>query len=363
MPDMNERQDRWYHRINPNWVGWAVTFAVAAAVALLSGKPIPPPPPLPDGPLFQGWVEDKEAVDSVQDKQAFKSFGETPAGRVVLGEEEKDVFLWDACRKVTGDILPARNQGQVGSCVSFGTASAIEHLLCVQIVLNGNKTQYKDLAQEVIYGGSRVQIGGGRIRGDGSVGAWAADFVQKYGVVARDAEELGQYSESRCREWGRSGVPDKYLKIAKESPVKSVVLVKNSGEAKKSIRQRYPIAVCSNQGFSFQRDKDGFAAPKGTWAHCMAIVGYTQEPRPGFFILNSWGDKIHTGPLGKGNPSPAGFWADEKVVDRMLAQGDSWAFSDAVGFPARKIDPIDWILRHDRPAHRGSEILAIGGAK
>ena len=30
-----------------------------------------------------------------------------------------------------------------------------------------------------------------------------------------------------------------------------------------------------------------------------------------------------------------GFWADADVLDRMLAQGDSWAFSRFVGFPAK----------------------------
>ena len=43
------------------------------------------------------------------------------------------------------------------------------------------------LSPEVIYGGSRVEIGGGRIRGDGSIGAWAARWVRDYGVVPRPA--------------------------------------------------------------------------------------------------------------------------------------------------------------------------------
>ena len=60
------------------------------------------------------------------------------------------------------------------------------------------------------------------------------------------------------------------------------------------------------------------------------------------FLLNSWGETAHTGPTGIGDPSPAGFWADAAVLDRMLRQGDSWAFSGIRGFPARK---LDWYAR------------------
>src|SRR5437763_1529398 len=70
--------------------------------------------------------------------------------------------------------------------------------------------EYRDLAQEVIYGGSRVEVGGGRLRGDGSVGAWAAKFVHDYGVVPRGVHgryDLSRYDERRCREYGARGVP------------------------------------------------------------------------------------------------------------------------------------------------------------
>ena len=368
MPDMHERQDRWYHRINPNWVGWAVTFAVACAIAMLSGKPIPPPPPLPDAPLFidAGWQENPSEVNAIVKTLDFKRFSDTPAGRLVFGDEPDHVYLWDAVRKVRGDILPPRNQGQVGSCVSFGTASAIEHLLCVQIALGKQRHEYKDLVQEAIYGGSRVEIGGGRIRGDGSVGAWGAEWVRSRGINSRGVYgslDLRAYDELRCKEWGRNGVPDAIERIAEDSPVKGVTLVKSASEARKALAQGYPIAVCSNQGFTFERDADGFAKARGTWAHCMAIVGYQMGSRPGFFVLNSWGGETHRGPRGNGDPSPAGFWAEANTVDRMLGQGDSWAFSDAAGFPLRKVDPIDWVLIDDARPRKHRDLLAIMGAK
>jgi len=298
-----------------------------------------------------GWVDDPGAVQGV----ATERFTETEAFRTPYHGPD-DVFLWDACRKVTGDRLPPRDQKGVGSCVAFGTASAIEHLLCVQIA-NGSREEYRDLAPEVIYGGSRVEIGGGTIRGEGSIGAWAAKFVTRYGVVPRGlhgSHDLRVYDEARCRDYGRHGVPDDLEPLARKHPVKSASNVRSWEECRAAIRNGYPVAACSSQGFTMTRDADGFCRASGTWMHCLAIVGIRGGSRPGAFLLNSWGERAHTGPRGLGDPSPAGFWADAHIVDRMLKQGDSWAFSEAVGFPARK---LNWYAGHVRP--RGLRLAHI----
>ena len=313
-------------------------FVVAAGVLFGLGGLTPPAqkdtPPAP--PLHFGWVNDPTAVTTVADALRCGRFRDTEAFTIpYVGPD--DVFLWDACRKVTGELLPPRDQKSVGACTAFGTASAIEHLLCVQIAA-GSSEEYRDLVQEVIYGGSRVEIGRGAVRGDGSTGAWAAQFVTKYGVVPRGIHgrhDLRTYSESRCREFGRFGVPDDLEPLAKQHPVKSVTLVRGWDECRAAIRNGYPVIVCSDQGFTFPRDADGFCSPRGVWMHCMAVVGIRGGKRPGGFLLNSWGPTVHTGPRGVGDPSPAGFWADASVLDRMLRQGDSWAFSGVVGFPAR----------------------------
>jgi len=307
---------------------------------------IPEPPQLK---LTAGWVNDPDEVEFVRVTNGIPNFGDTPAGKASLSGDG-DVYLWDFAKLVTGSTLPDRNQGGVGSCVSFGTACAVEHLLLAQIVHTrmdgGPAKEFKPLCQEVIYGGSRVEIGGGRISGDGSVGAWAAQFIAQWGVVPRENIEgfdLTAYSESLCRKWGREGVPAKLEAVAKQSPVKGTALVKTATEAEKAIRQGYAIAVCSNQGFASTRDSQGFARPSGSWAHCMAIIGYRGGARPGFFIQNSWGSNWISGPRFPADAPAGGFWADTAVVDRMLRQGDSWAFSDAVGFPSRE---LDFFIKH-----------------
>ncbi|VTR97826.1 C1 family peptidase [Tuwongella immobilis] len=355
----------WYRIPKPQWATklpawvWPIVLAAASVLTMLGLCPgpqsptpnVPPEPPLPP-PAF-GWVADPEAVAKVVAGLPQRSFRETPAYQQPVAGPE-DVFLWDACRTVTGELLPARDQGSVGSCVAFGTVAAIEHLQCVQIArLRGDglpSPRYRDLSTEVVYAGSRVEIGGGQLTGDGSIGAWAARWVQEFGVVPRDRFgdlDLTAYREDRCRLWGRQGVPEPLKAQARLHPVQTVIPVKSWAECRQAIRNGYPIAICSMQGFSAQRDAQGFAKPQGTWPHCMALVGVRAD-RPGGFILNSWGERYHRGPLGAGNPSPAGFWADAEIIDKMLRQGDSWAFSDVVGFPARQ---LDWITRRSPNRH------------
>ena len=314
----------------------ALLAGVAAFVGYLLNEYQKPTPVADPPPRAFGWVRDPAAVAAALDTPPFAA---TEAFRAAYFGPD-DVFLWDACRAVTGDLLPPRDQGQVGCCVGFGVAAAVEHLQCVQIAA-GDKTRYRDLAPEVIYAGSRVEVGGGRIPGDGSVGAWAARFVRDWGVVPRGVHgsaDLSRYDEGQCRRLGADGLSRELEAQARLHPVKAVAKVTTWAEAQAAIRNGYPLAVCSGQGFAMTRDADGFCRPQGSWPHCMALVGVRGGSRPGGFLLNSWGPDAHTGPRGAGDGSPAGFWADAAVLQRMLGDGDSWAFSGVVGFPARSLD-------------------------
>jgi hypothetical protein len=289
-----------------------------------------------------GWHNDPEAVQSVAALQPFPSFGNTPANEI--STLPKQAFLWNAAKKVLGTLLPWRNQGSIGSCVAHGTNRAILYSLLCEIA-SGSPEKYAAIAEEVTYGGSRVEIGRNRIRGDGSVGAWAAEFVRQYGVVARGKYgkyDLSVYSESTCRSFGDNGVPTELENVAKTHPVKTITKISTWEEAKKALAQGYGISVCSNQGFSKVRNQNGVAAPHGSWAHCMCLAGYitlddgTEYGR----IDNSWGPNYFSGPVGWGEPGPEGFWAQSKIIHKMLQYGDSWAFSTVEGFPLR----LDWVI-------------------
>lgn len=325
-------------------------WVVKLGLYLFNGGPPPGPmPPLPgeDKPALvagfvpaTGWVPDPQAVEKVIKERAIPAFGETPAGKAAQAGEQ-DAFLFRTVRqaaKLPAAKYPNVNQRDVGYCVGCGFKHSIDVLLATLSLQRGD--EWKPVSPEAIYALSRVEIGGGRIRGDGSVGAWAADAVGKYGVLPM--EQVGGYDlretqPSRAREWGRTGLPNDLEPIAKQHPVKEAARVTSWQEVKRAIGQGYPVAVCSDQGFTMERDNHGFARPSGTWNHCMAIIGIRSQPREGGYILNSWGDQAHTGPVFPDDMPVAGFWADAAVINRMVSQGDSFALSDAVGFPARQL--------------------------
>lgn len=295
-----------------------------------------------------GWVKDDTAVNVVVKGMSIKEFDETPAGQISADDLPQHIYLWEFYKLVTGHLPPSHNQGQLGSCVGHGTARAIENTLAAEIA-NGQRFILHDVSEESLYGGSRVEVGGGQIRGDGSVGAWAAKFAKDYGVLFKikyPEEDLTSYDLNRCRQWGETGVPASLEKTAKEYPVKDTALITSWSDAKKALSQGYGIAVCSDQGFTMQRDSKGVCYPQGTWPHCMSIDGFYVDTNGKEFahITNSWGPNAHTGPVGFGNPNTDGFWTDSKVVNRMLSQRDSWAFSGVKGFPAKK---LNWI--HVKP--------------
>lgn len=316
--------------------------------------PAPPPMPVmePDGRF--GWVEDPEAVGEVVKGLTFPTFAATPAGQVRADTLPDRVYLWQVHQRVTGQLPPCKNQNPTGSCVSFGTNTATERVMVCQIA-RGKPEEFKHIAEEVTYAGSRVQVGKGRIRGDGSVGAWAAQFIKEWGVVSREKHgqyDLTKYDPQRCRSWGSTGCPAELQTLAREHPVQEITKVTSWADAKKSLAQGYGIAICSNVGFDKpgtqqpnSRDASGIIKPYGTWPHCMALDGYHVEAGKEYgHIENSWGPNAHGGPVGWGSPSTAGFWTDAQTIDRMLKQGDSWAFSAVKGFPARE---LDWFARGD----------------
>lgn len=348
------------------WTTFVVSMAALIAWAINGGGGTPPPVPvLPQheqgivketaaelvtakSPVLSfGWIGDRAKIAAAVAKNSPVLFGNTPAGKAVASSQE-DVYLWRSVRKAAGkgelsDWYPNVDQKQVGCCVGCGWKHAVDVCAANQVV-SGKAETWRPVSVEVIYGGSRVEVGQGQVSGDGSLGAWAAEWCNRYGVVpmAKYASaDLSVFDPNRARLFGSKGVPDDIETAAKEHPVKGTALVKTWVDVNRSIRQGYPVAVCSDQGFTMTRDAQGFGRPQGNWGHCMCFIAARGGDRPGAFCLNSWGDSAHAGPRYPADMPLAGFWVDAKVVESMVSQGDSYALSDLQGFPARK---LDWFL-------------------
>lgn len=289
-----------------------------------------------------GWVDDPDAVGEVVSELEYQSFGATPAADIRFEDIPDHVHGWEVYKSAAGQDWPEFNQGQIGSCVSFGTTQAILFSMSAERIA-GQGERVVTPCMEAIYGGSRVEVGGGKLNGDGSIGAWAAKWIKNWGIIPQDVfgeYDLTKYKVDRCREWGKTGVPDVLEPIAKEHPIADYVPVLTFENACKALASGYGINVCSRQGFSLERDQEGFCKPEGTWAHSMAFIGYRKGKRPGLFVVNSWGFKTTTGPT-PGDSPKSGWWVDASVADRMLRGGDSFAYADVKGFPIKK---IDWSL-------------------
>jgi len=289
--------------------------------------------------MMFGWVDDPRAVESVMQELPFPVFNDvwqpikdTGKGKVAL--------LYKIIQEVAGGF-PMRKQ-TIGDCVSQGAAYAVDAIKAVDIFLHKQFEEWvAETATEDIYAGSRVQIGGGKINGDGSVGAWAADYITKFGALARQKYgdiDLSIYDGNKARNWGRSGVPKDLIPIAKQHPVQVVSRVDTYEQARDLIANGYSITIASMQGFNNRRDEEGFARPEGQWAHQMSILAVDDEyKRPGVLVQNSWG--VWNGGPKRHDQPDGSFWVDAEVIEkRIFSQGDSWAFSGYEGFKPRKLN-------------------------
>lgn len=309
-----------------------------------------------------GVLNDPEASDADARVSEFKTFAQTPAGQT--RELPKKVFLWDAERKLTGQLPPEKDQNPEGSCVGFGTTTAAERTLAAAIVARGGgRDEFTHFSEEVTYIGSRTlgaTAAGGRPmnpRTQGSVGVYAKAWLTQYGMVPKakyDSADLTNYSAQRAAQWRSTGLPKELEAVAKKYPVKSAAKVTSWEQFKAAVGNGYGVSICATWSYSRQRDANGVAQPtREGWAHCMAGDGYIvlEDGREFGHIENSWSRNggagpYHIGPTGWGNPSGAGFWASAESIERALREGNSYAYSDATGFAPKK---LDWFVRGEKP--------------
>ena len=283
---------------------------------------------------------------------------------------KKNVRLWDDVVAVLGDHLPNTPQ-QIGDCVSFGTAHAINYLQFVQMT-RGPPEEFHPAFPPFIYGASRITIGkqhGSNFSGDGSVGAYAAEAAQKCGVLCADHPQCPPYSGDIAKAWGRTGPPAWALAAASDAKVQTIAQMESTDDVRDAICNGYPVTISSNFGTRTIRPQDGRMVAKhdASWGHCMCIIGYDGSGRqPYWYVLNSWGPDAHPKPL-QGEP-PGGFWIDRKTLDFIVQSGDCWAFSAFEGFPAQDLDlsplrPHKADAKPVAPRHATRQRSSVGGSK
>lgn len=230
-----------------------------------------------------------------------------------------------------------------GDCVSWGAATAVDTLKAVDIILRKQPEEWTGwTSPEVIYGGSRVQIGKGRLGGGaGSYGIWAARFVSEFGTLIQAIHgkyDLRTYSTQRAIDWGYKGVPQELLDLIKEHPVKNPKQVKSVEEARDSLANGFPVTIAGSRGFYRKRDAKGTVGVNRSdpWAHQMVITGLN-DPEGKMLVENSWPEGWITGPVYLDQPKDS-FWATYEDLAYYFTVGDSWSYEDYEGYRVRELN-------------------------
>lgn len=304
-----------------------------------------------------GYIPDPEAADAFAKR--IPKFINDQVDILADDSDDESAFIYRYLAKARGEAtLTTRNQKNEGSCVGYGTASAVDTLAAVEIFAFGESELFVPTNADALYGLSRRNNLGAW---QGSTGSWSAEAISKVGTLHQiqyPTIDLRLEDPANARRFRSRGVPKDLYKFAEKRKVINVARVETVKQLRGLLQSGYPVFICSTVGFNNGRngymtwrsdgDVKGFATPRGSWAHCMTCYGYRGESsgRRGFLIGNSWRSEGHNvGPgrsyVGGGvypEDQPFGsFWVDAQVMQRILNAKDSWSVAGYQGFPKRKI--------------------------
>jgi hypothetical protein len=228
-----------------------------------------------------------------------RTFSQTMASSFNLAANS-DIFFWQRGeRSCLKRLLPPHTQA-FKDCTSHAWAVALQDwtLCCFG-------SWWGEISTEALYGGSRVQIGAGRLKQPGSCCAWVAAFVVKYGILPRNVYgeyDLSVYNPDLVSSLGQTGIPPILMPNFKRLPEKLTLEVEavrvaklTSGQQAWDAVQYYsPIAFASKLGFQTIRGLNGICEPEGIWNHSMVVRGRctVKGGRQCLVIQNSVGDYL-----------------------------------------------------------------------
>lgn len=230
-----------------------------------------------------------------------------------------------------GRQLRAMRQGSAPSCVGASAAKALEirHGLAFDA--------------SYLYGVSRLYGNANPYR-PGAHCKHAAAACEHYGALpAWDMALLGidlsKYNSSVANQYGPRGPPATLLGVASFFKTSGHVRIQSTTQLRGALAHGYPAIVGSQVGFGptttvLQRTPHGFLHSKwfSRWAHAMVFIGVDDRPgRPGFLVLNSWGDVWVRGPRKFGDEPAGSFWVSFRDAAAMISYGDTYVMYDISG--------------------------------
>ena len=317
----------------------ATTAAISALSSIWQPAPVERLPPV--APQF-GWAGPRLAAQAYDEiKSGLPRFEITGTQD---DEPQRRVVLWDAARVANdGRHLPTFTQA-IGDCVGASAGQAVQYLMAVQAVRNADGREWKPLFVPYHYacGRNAPECGNGRLGRNpgGSVGAWQAEAIRLYGVLPEDAPGLPAYSAATGNAWAVQMPALQYVAEGRQHPVRTIARVTTADEIRRAVQNYYVVTIASDWGGLLRPPViDGRLVNRRvtTWNHQMLVIGFDGTGRvPLWYVLNNWGPAAHGTP--PDDAPPGGFWIGLSDMESIARQGDSWAYSDAEGFPGRKLD-------------------------
>jgi len=243
----------------------------------------------------------------------------------------------------------------VHNCVGAGGGNMLFSLACADVIRRGDPERVVIPFWLLPYGISRMLFGING-RGSGSSGSTFAQAVSTYGMLPADVDGLPAYAEKDGWVWGQDAelewsqgrkIPSKYLQEARPHLVQGVAKCVDADAVREALKNFYAVTCASNWGGMMNPPVVGSGANARllnrrvtTWNHQMSVHAWEDNPEHGeiFYILNQWGD-CH-GHCPSGAPR-GGFWIKRADMNIIASQGETFAFSNLLGFPA--VDkPLDF---------------------
>jgi hypothetical protein len=335
---IGSKNHKWY--FSRLWLSLAVGLVLLAVGAFVDRHYWSAPEVTPESDRM-GWDPVAAARDAPIAAALMPKFEvRDPKTNQVVTGVGKNAEMWKYSKIANGGKNVPALQQETGDCVPHGAARAFIERTSYQIVKEGRNEVLKIPFPSYIYGIARIDIAGGR-QGtqQGAAGIWAVQGMQALGVLTFDqAEKLGyKYSGKLSDLWGLRGVPQAVKDVASKFRIRTYAQIKTWADVRDALVNGYPVTVASNVGFkgaSYVKDGKRWLQPAGVWKHQMCFIGCEDRVgrAKGAYCMNSWGADAHEKPMD--DEPPGGFWVDWQTVQRMVSQGDSWAFTDSDGFPA-----------------------------
>lgn len=353
---------------------WVIAAACLLLLAAWFASRSPRPTPMTGDQHGMGYVPNEAGVRQFLSELDEPMFAQAGA-ECIAKAQGKDAYLYrlvnEAHQKKYGTPFTPWNQGQHGSCVSFGWAAGSYFAQCVDHMTGKQPECPLLVATEPIYGGSRTAARLPPVKfagwSDGSYGAAAARWVAGLksgvgGIVYRQQYgeyDLTEYSIPRSKEWGAHGCPEEIGQAGMKHTARAVALCEDWDSLTAALESGYVVPCCSNIGFAKTniRDADGFLPRGSSWSHCMLMcsVKYArnsvadgpepkmQSPRDGILVLNSWGSGWVRGAKHPADQPDGTFWITREDAEAILKQSDSFVIGGVNGFQWRDIHHGGWM--------------------